>query len=112
MSFSSYTGCYYQKETNEYPSRVSYQQLLALHVAVNYKLRWCSMGWWADGYVWPDSVGVHHHSTIRSLVRSGLLEGNALGEDLGRGALDGRSKKRAALWTSAKGLNSERNRMN
>jgi hypothetical protein len=61
------------------------------------------MGWWADGYVWPDSVGVHHHSTIRSLVKLGLLEGNALGEDLGRGALDGRSKKRAALWTSAKG---------
>jgi hypothetical protein len=39
MSFSNVTGCYYQKESNEYPKSISYQQLWVLHVAANYMLR-------------------------------------------------------------------------
>jgi hypothetical protein len=54
--FSNVTGRYYQKESNEYPKSISNQQLLVLHVAANYKLRRSSMGWWAEGHVWPDSA--------------------------------------------------------
>ncbi len=103
MPFSYVTGRYYQKENNEYPNRISPQQLLALHAAANYKLRWRRMGWLADGYVWPGSIGVHHPSTIRSLLKPGLLEGNARGKFLGMGAWDGRSTRGAMLWISAKG---------
>jgi hypothetical protein len=39
------------------------------------------MGSWADGHVFPDGVvSIHSPATIKSLLKSGLLEGNVGGE--------------------------------
>ena len=48
-----------------------------LYVAANYNLRRSSMGWWADGHVFPDGVvRIHLPATIKSLLKLGLLVGN------------------------------------
>jgi hypothetical protein len=105
MSFSDVTGRYYQNESTEYPKSISYQQLLVLHVAANYQLRRSSMGWWADGATWPDHiVWVHSPSTIKSLLKRGLLEGNSRGEKVGMGDWNETSTNETPiLSTSAKG---------
>jgi hypothetical protein len=107
MSLSEVTGRYYQNESNKYPKSLSFPQLLVLHVAAHFKMRRSSMGWWADGYKWPDHVvRIHSPSTIKSLLKCGLLEGNPRGENIALGAWDGRSTMDApipAVWTSEKG---------
>lgn len=107
MPFSNVTGRYYQKESNDYPKSISYQQLLVLHVAANYNLRRSSMGWWAEGHVWPDGVvGIHSAATIKSLLKSGLLEGNSPGQKIASGGWDGISTTEhpiPMLWTSPRG---------
>jgi hypothetical protein len=83
--------------------RMSYLQLLALHVAANYKLRSSSLGWWADGH--PMRV-VHRPVTIKSLLKKGLLEGNDRGENIALNGWDGISTMEPPiplLWISDKG---------
>jgi hypothetical protein len=107
MSFSIHHGALHQKEANEYPKSISYQQHLVLHVAANCKLRWCSKGWWADGDVFADDVvAIHSPATIKWLLKKGLLEGNARGKAFALGGRDGKSTIEPPipmLWTSAKG---------
>ena len=103
VSFSD--ASQYQKGTIEDLQIISYQQLLVLHVAANYKLRSDSIGWWADGYNWPDHVvRMHSQCTIRLLVKRGLLEGKSRGEKVGMGDWSETSTTETpVLWTSAKG---------
>jgi hypothetical protein len=73
------------KNRNEFV--ISIAQLFALHLASHYKLKRSSMGWWAES---RESVGMLHRSTIKALLRKGLLEGdpdskvwtNQLGKEL------------------------------
>src|SRR6476660_7321285 len=105
MPLCDVTGRYFQNDSREFPRSISWQQLIVLHVAANYNLRRSSMGWWADGHVFPDGVvRIHSPATIKSLLKLGLLEGNAGGEALGLGK-PGRidEPQIAMLWTSAKG---------
>ena len=73
----------------------------------NYELRCDGVGWWADGYNWPDDVvPVHSATIIKSLVKAGLLEGNSRGVKIALGGRDGKSMMEAPipmLWTSEKG---------
>jgi hypothetical protein len=90
------------------PARLSYPQLLALHVAANYKLRRSSMGWWAEGHHWGEHRGVANHSpgTIKSLVKMGLLDGNTRGVKIALEGLDGKSTMKSPiprLWASERG---------
>ena len=58
---------------------LSNAQLYALDLASRYKLQRSSMGWWAvaaDGSALNDPVEILAPSTIRSLWRLGLLDGN------------------------------------
>jgi hypothetical protein len=107
MPFSNTTGRYYQSDSEQFPRSISWLQLLALHVAANYKLRRSRMGWWADGHVRPDGiVRIHSPATIKSLVKKGLLEGNSRGEKMALEDWDGISTMEPPipmLWTSAKG---------
>jgi hypothetical protein len=83
---------------------ISWQQLFVLHVAANYKLRRSSMGWWADRA--DGLAGIHSPATVKSLLKKGLLEGNARGENIASGGWDGKSTMEPPipeLWTSAKG---------
>ena len=63
------------------------------------------MGWWADGHVWPDGVvRIHSPATIRSLLKTGLLEGMLAAESLGLGRRERIVEPPIPmLWTSAKG---------
>ena len=95
-------------QSKELPARLSYPQLLALHVAANYRLRRSSMGWWAEGYHWGEREGVRNHSpaTIKSLVKMGLLDGNTRGVKIALEGLDGKSTMKPPipeLWASEKG---------
>jgi hypothetical protein len=105
MSFSNVTGRYRQNKSSEYPKSISYQQLLVLHVGIHYKLLRSSMGWWAEGYNWPDHiVRIHSPRTIKALLKWGLLEGNGCGEELAVGDLPPTATQQTpALWTSEKG---------
>ncbi len=99
MPYSNVTGRYYQTDSDDFPRSISWQQLFVLHVAANYKLRRSSMGWWADGHVFADGVvRIHSPATVKSLLKKGLLEGNARG--------DGKSTMEPPIpevWASAKG---------
>ena len=58
---------------------LSNAQLYALDLASRYKLQRSSLGWWAvdsDGSALSDPVEILAPSTIRSLWRLGLLDGN------------------------------------
>ena len=95
-------------QSENLPARLSYPQLLALHVAANYKLRRSSMGWWAEGHHWGEREGVRNHSpaTIKSLVKMGLLDGNTRGVKIALEGSDGNSTMKAPipeLWASEKG---------
>jgi hypothetical protein len=105
MSFPRMTARYYKRWSDWYHRDISYPQLLVLHVAANYKLRPSGSGWWADGCKWPDNfVKTHSPSTIKSLLKRGLLVGNSRGERVAVGDLNkGSTKERPLLWTSAKG---------
>ena len=105
VSFPDATERYYPKNSIEDLQIISYQQLLALHAAANYKLRRSSIGWWADGCKWPDHVvRIHSSSTIKSLLKRGLLEGNSRGEKVGIGDWNETSTmEMPMLWTGAKG---------
>jgi hypothetical protein len=92
-------------QSKKLPARLSYPQLLALHVAANYKLRRSSMGWWAEGHHWGEHRGVANHSpaTIKSLVKMGLLDGNTRGVKIALEGLDGKSTMKPPipkLWAS------------
>ena len=92
-------------QSKKFPARLSYPQLLALHVAANYRLRRSSMGWWAEGHHWGEHRGVANHSpaTIKSLVKMELLDGNTRGVKI---ALEGKSTMKPPipeLWASEKG---------
>jgi hypothetical protein len=106
MPLSSATGRYYQSDSHEFPSSISWQQLFVLHVATHYKLLRSSRGWWADGHVFADGVTrIHSPATVKSLVKSGLLQGNPRGENMALGDWDGKSTMEppiAMLWTSEK----------
>ena len=106
MPLSDVSGRYYQSDS-EFPRNISWQQLLVLHVAANYNLTRSSRGWWADGHVWPDGVvRIHSADTIKSLLKSGLLEGNSRGEKIASGGWDGISTTEhpiPMLWSSPKG---------
>ena len=83
MPLCDVTGRYFQNDFREFPRSISWQQLMVLYVAANYMLRRSSMGWWADGHVWPNGVvRIHSPVTIKSLLKKGLLEGNAGGRIL------------------------------
>ena len=83
MPLSDKTGRYYQNDSDEFPSSISWPQLFVLHVAANYKLRRSSMGWWPDGHVFANgTVAIHLPVTVKALLKKGLLEGNARGERL------------------------------
>ena len=59
--------------------KLSDAQLYALDLASRYKLQHSSLGWWAvdsDGSALSDPVEIPVPSTIRSLWRLGLLDGN------------------------------------
>jgi hypothetical protein len=87
MPYSEVTGRYSQIDSDEFPRSISWQQLFVLHVAANYQLRCGSAGWWADGHVWADGVyRIHSPATVKSLLKKGLLEGNARGATLARRA--------------------------
>jgi hypothetical protein len=89
MAFTNVTGGYYQTDSDDFPRSISWQQLFVLHVAANYKLRRSSKGWWADR---ADGVaGIHSPATVKSLLKKGLLEGNACGENVALGGRDGKS---------------------
>jgi len=107
MPYSEVTGRYYQTDSDEFPRSISWQQLFVLHVAANYQLRNSSAGWWADGHVWADGVyRIHSPATVKSLLKKGLLEGNARGESIALGDWDGKSTMEPPIpkvWTSAKG---------
>ena len=105
MPLCDVTGRYFQNDSREFPRSISWQQLIVLYVAANYKLRRSSMGWWADGHVWPQGVvRIHSPVTIKSLLKKGLLEGNAGGESLGLGRRDSIVEPPIPmLWTGAKG---------
>ncbi len=107
MPLSEITGRYHQNDSDDLPRSISWQQLLALHVAANYKLRRSSMGWWADGHVFADgALIVHSGVTIKSLLKKGLLEGNPRGEAIALGGWDGISTMEPPipmLWASEKG---------
>jgi hypothetical protein len=67
MPFSNVTGRYYQSDSREFPSTVSWQQLFALHVAAHYKFLRSGMGWWAERHVFADGVTrIHSPATIKS----------------------------------------------
>ena len=92
MPYSNVTGRYNQTDSDDFPRSISRQQLFVLHVAANYKLRRSSMGWWADGHVGANGVGrIHSPATVNSLLKKGLLEGNARGENIAVGGWDGKS---------------------
>ena len=107
MPYSEVTGRYSQTDSDEFPRSISWQQLFVLHVAANYQLRKSSAGWWADGHVWADGVyRIHSPATVKSLLKKGLLEGNARGENIALGGWDGKSTMEPPIpqmWTSAKG---------
>jgi hypothetical protein len=107
MAFSKVTGRYYQTDSDDFPRSISWQQLLLLHVAANYKLLRSSMGWWADGHVFADGVvRIHSPATVKSLLKKGLLEGNARGEKIALGGWDGKSTMEPPIpkvWVSATG---------
>src|SRR5690349_2166825 len=107
MAFSNVTGRYYQTDSDEFPRSVSWPQLFVLHVAATYKLRRSSKGWWADGLVFADGFGrVNSPATVKSLLKKGLLEGNARGENIALGGWDGKSTMEPPIpkvWASAKG---------
>ena len=96
MSFPKMTARYYKRWSDWYHGDISYPQLLVSHVATNYKLRPSGSGWWADGCKWPDNcVKTHSPSTIKSLLKRGLLEGNSRGEKVAVGDLNkNRQRKR------------------
>ena len=103
MPLSDVTGRYYQSDS-DFPRSISWQQLLALHVAANYKLHRSQAGW--TGYKWPDARKIYCPATIKSLLKSGLLEGNARGENIAMGIYDEKSLVEhpiPVLWTSPKG---------
>jgi hypothetical protein len=103
MPLSNVSGRYYQSDS-DFPRSISWQQLLALHVAANYKLHRSQVGW--TGYKWPDARKIHCAATIKSLLKSGLLEGNARGENIAMGIYDEKSLVEhpiPVLWTSPKG---------
>jgi hypothetical protein len=105
MPHSKVTGRYDQTDSDDFPRRISWQQLLVLHVAAIYKLRRSSMGWWADRPAADLNWIVHSPATVKSLFKKGLLEGNARGENV-LGGWDGKSKMEPPipkLWTSAEG---------
>jgi hypothetical protein len=58
--------------------KLSGAQLYALDIASRYKLRRSSLGWWAvsDESARRKSVEILKPSTIKSLYRLGLLDGN------------------------------------
>src|SRR5262249_42400374 len=59
--------------------KLSDAQLYALSLASCYRLQRSSIGWWAvapDGSALSDPVEILSPSTIKSLWRLGLLEGN------------------------------------
>jgi len=94
--------------SRHFPARLSYPQLLTLNVAAHYELRRCSMGWWADGHRWREGEGVKIHSpaTVKSLLKMGLLDGNARGKKIALEGLDGKSTMNSPiprLWASEKG---------
>jgi hypothetical protein len=106
MPYSEATGRYSQTDSDEFPRSVSWQQLFMLHVAANYQLRRGSMGWRADGPAADLDWIVHSKVTVRSLLKKGLLEGNARGENIALEGWDGKSTTEPPipkLWTSAKG---------
>jgi hypothetical protein len=98
----------YREHSRHFPARLSYPQLLTLNVAANYELRRCSMGWWAHGHHWREGegVGIHSPATVKSLVKMGLLDGNARGKKIALEGLDGKSTMKSPiprLWASEKG---------
>jgi len=106
MPYSGVTGRYYQTDSDEFPRSISRQQLFVLYAAANYQLRPSQLGWCADrpgAYLdWID----HSQVTVRCLLKKGLLEGNARGENLVLEGWDGKSMVEPPipkLWTSAKG---------
>jgi len=107
MPLSDKTGRYYQNDSDEFPSSISWPQLFVLHVAANYKLRRSSMGWWPDGHVFANgAVAIHPPVTVKSLVKNGLLERNPRGEAMALGDWDGKSTMEPPipmLWASKKG---------
>jgi len=107
MPYSEVTGRYYQTVSDEFPRSISWQQLFVLHVAAKYQLRRSSAGWSADGHVWADGVvRIHSPATVKSLLKKGLLEGNARGENFALEGSDGKSTMEPPIpqmWTSAKG---------
>jgi hypothetical protein len=107
MPYPKVTGRYDKTDSDDLPRTISWQQLFVLHVAANYKLRRDSMGWWADRHEDDDGpLRVHSPATVKSLLKKGLLEGNARGENIALGGLDGKSTMKPPipkLWTSAKG---------
>jgi hypothetical protein len=93
-----------QNESTDYIQGISEQQLLDLHVAANYKLRRSHLGWRAVGYECPDKYPrIHSPFAIRSLLKRGLLEGNARGEKAGLRYWRHASTGNCLLWISAKG---------
>lgn len=94
--------------SRHFPARLSYPQLLTLNVAAHYELRRCSMGWWADGPRWREGEGgkIHSPATVKSLLKMGLLDGNARGKKIALEGLDGKSTMKSPiprLWASEKG---------
>jgi hypothetical protein len=68
--------------------RLSYPQLLALHVAANSPLQRSSMGWWAESQGDDHVLRIHSPATIKSLVKMGLLDGNERAKNVALRNLD------------------------
>jgi hypothetical protein len=84
----------------ENPKGLSYQKLLALHVAATYMLRQRYLASWLADFPCPPRR--HAPSTIKSLVKRGLLEGDSYAVNVALGDED-QTYKKATLWISAKG---------
>jgi hypothetical protein len=97
--FSSHGGN--RKQANEYPEVMCYTQLLLLRVAETYVLWHDDMGWF---YNKPGgSHRVHSAAVVKSLVETGLLEGNSRGEKIALRGQDEESTPEPFLRTSTKG---------
>jgi hypothetical protein len=107
MPYSEVTGRYSQTDSDEFPQSISRQQLFVLHVAANYQLLRSPLGWWCADRPRADLDWIEHSQlTVRSLLKKGLLEGNARGENIALEGWDGKSTMDPPipkLWTSAKG---------
>src|SRR5262249_37872143 len=104
MPYSKVTGRYDQSDSDDFPRSLSWNQRSVLYVAAIYKLHHSSMGWWVDRYECVYGLHRVHSATVKSLLKRGLLEGNARGENIALGGWDGKSTMEPPiLWTSAKG---------